>query len=173
MSTTTNVSTLKINYLTQSQYDTALNNNQINENEIYLTPTEDMTMQEVDDFVSELEVGGSGTAVDLVVDQGISGMWTYRKWSSGIVECWGMTAAKSHAMTQQSGYGYWVAEDYSLPSGLFTSISNVQANRSAGQGLVFISVYSATVSSIQCYVSCTTSITQTFSIHFDVKGRWK
>ena len=39
MATTTNLSTLKINYLTQSQYDTALSNNQINENEIYLTST--------------------------------------------------------------------------------------------------------------------------------------
>lgn len=58
MSTTTNVSTLKINYLTQSQYDTALSNNLINENEIYLTQTEDMTPQEVDDFVDSLNIQG-------------------------------------------------------------------------------------------------------------------
>lgn len=38
MSTTTNLSTLKINYLTQAQYDAALANSEINENEIYLTP---------------------------------------------------------------------------------------------------------------------------------------
>lgn len=38
MSTTTNLSTLKINYLTQAQYDTALANSQINENELYFTP---------------------------------------------------------------------------------------------------------------------------------------
>ena len=38
MSTTTDLSTLKINYLTQAQYNTALANNQINANEIYLTP---------------------------------------------------------------------------------------------------------------------------------------
>ena len=40
MSTTTNLDTLKINYLTQAQYDTAKTNNQINANEIYLTPAE-------------------------------------------------------------------------------------------------------------------------------------
>ena len=40
--TTTNVDTLKINYLTQAMYDDALANNQINENELYFTPnTED------------------------------------------------------------------------------------------------------------------------------------
>ena len=37
--TTTNLSTLKINYLTQSMYNTALNNNEINENELYFTPS--------------------------------------------------------------------------------------------------------------------------------------
>lgn len=35
--TTTNLSTLKINYLTQEQYDDALENGQINEHELYLT----------------------------------------------------------------------------------------------------------------------------------------
>lgn len=37
MSTTTDLSTLKINFLTKAQYDNALENNQINENEIYFT----------------------------------------------------------------------------------------------------------------------------------------
>ena len=133
----------------------------------------DMTSSEIQDFVDDLQVVGNGIVVDYIVDQGTSGIWTYRKWASGIAECWGVTESKSHAMTQQSGNGYWVAEGYSLPSGLFTSIRSAQANRSTGQGLVFISIYGATAASIQCYVSCTTSLTQTFSIYFDVKGRWK
>lgn len=41
MSTTTNLDTLKINYLTQAQYQTALDGGQINDNEIYLTPSSD------------------------------------------------------------------------------------------------------------------------------------
>lgn len=41
MSTTTNLNTLKINYLTQEQYDNASENSQINENELYFTPGED------------------------------------------------------------------------------------------------------------------------------------
>ena len=37
-----------------------------------------------------IRVGGAGTApvVDYVVEQGTSGSWTYRKWNSGIAECW-------------------------------------------------------------------------------------
>lgn len=38
MSTTTDLNVLKINYLSQAQYDEALANSQINENELYLTP---------------------------------------------------------------------------------------------------------------------------------------
>ena len=36
--TTTNVDTLKINYLTQEMYEDALENDEINDNELYLTP---------------------------------------------------------------------------------------------------------------------------------------
>ena len=37
-----------------------------------------------------IRVGGSGTlpVADYVVEQGTSGIWTYRKWNSGISECW-------------------------------------------------------------------------------------
>ena len=35
---TTDINTLKIHYLTQTEYETALANNQINENELYFTP---------------------------------------------------------------------------------------------------------------------------------------
>ncbi len=40
MATTQEVSELKINYLSDTQYKDALKNNQINTNEIYMTPTE-------------------------------------------------------------------------------------------------------------------------------------
>ena len=38
MSTTTDLTTLKINYLTQAQYDAEASGGTINENEIYMTP---------------------------------------------------------------------------------------------------------------------------------------
>lgn len=70
MSTVTHLNTFKINYLTQEQYDEALSNEEINENELYLT---------------------SSNIGDYVIETGTSGIWTYRKWSSGIAECWGLT----------------------------------------------------------------------------------
>lgn len=41
MATTTTIPVLKINYLTQAQYDTALANNQIDSNQLYFTPASD------------------------------------------------------------------------------------------------------------------------------------
>lgn len=42
MATIQEIDELKINYLSDSQFKTTLENNQINENEIYMTPTEDI-----------------------------------------------------------------------------------------------------------------------------------
>ena len=39
--TETTISELKINYLTEEQYSNALANGEINENEIYMTPSND------------------------------------------------------------------------------------------------------------------------------------
>ena len=182
MSTTTNVSTLKINYLTQSQYDTALGNNQINENEIYLTPTEDMTTQEVDDFVSELDIGGSnGTAVDLVIEEGTSGIWTYRKWSSGKSECWG-------SVSTSTSYAVWVSPIYygstycpqqTFPSGLFvaTPLEYVTIYSNGGdtwtghnQNLPVSSTKTGSYYPIRAgnLIATTSYITQFYDI-----GRWK
>lgn len=40
MATTTNIPILKINYLSQAQYDAALANNEISSNELYFTPSD-------------------------------------------------------------------------------------------------------------------------------------
>lgn len=47
----------------------------------------DMDATELSDFLSGLNVGGGSTG-DFVVEQGNSGNWAYRKWNSGLLECW-------------------------------------------------------------------------------------
>lgn len=42
------------------------------------------------EFNKSVKIGGS-TIADYIVEQGKSGIWTYRKWNSGIAECWGST----------------------------------------------------------------------------------
>lgn len=47
-----------------------------------------------------------GQMADYVVEQGTSGNWTYRKWNSGIAECWG-TFSKTVNITTNWGNTYW------------------------------------------------------------------
>ena len=63
-----------------------------------------------------------GTAADYVVEQGASGIWTYRKWSSGIVECWGTQSYSNIDVPSAWGSVYESAgQKLSFPSGLFTA----------------------------------------------------
>ena len=55
MATETLINELKINYLTEAQFKNALNNNQLNENEIYMTPESD------DEFLSSTDPVGTGS----------------------------------------------------------------------------------------------------------------
>lgn len=38
-------------------------------------------------------------SVDYIVEEGTSGIWTYRKWNSGIAECWGRYTTTSSSLT--------------------------------------------------------------------------
>jgi len=62
---------------------------------------------------------------DYIVEEGTSGIWTYRKWNSGIAECWGYKTIS----TTFASWGSWyyisvTGENY--PTGLFTLVTSVQ-----------------------------------------------
>lgn len=65
---------------------------------------------------------------DYIIEQGTSGIWTYRKWNSGIAECWG-TGSVSVLCKNQSG-SCWFTDDLTiaLPTGLFTENGVVNLN---------------------------------------------
>ena len=134
----------------------------------------DMTTQEVSDFVDSLNVGGGGVAVDLVVEEGTEGIWTYRKWSSGIAECWGKGAkTMSHYATTGGFYGYYA--DFALPSGLFTSITAHVYTSTVGNGFAMPAsgMGASTTTSIRVYALSSISGSQSCTFDMMVKGRWK
>ena len=57
---------------------------------------------------------------DYIVEQGTSGIWTYRKWNSGIAECWGYTSS-TLSFTTASGGTYQTPQQPGIayPSNLF------------------------------------------------------
>ena len=59
-------------------------------------------------------------AVDYIVEQGVSGIWTYRKWNSGIAECWGTNNYACESMGTGLERVYGVSTAISLPSSIFS-----------------------------------------------------
>ena len=71
---------------------------------------------------TKLSAHDKALSVDYIVEQGTSGIWTYRKWNSGIAECWGQKVWSSKvAITNTWGSIYESASQGSIsyPSNLF------------------------------------------------------
>ena len=77
---------------------------------------------------------GAAQAEDYVVEEGASGDWTYRKWNSGVAECW-RTIADNRPSTAFSATGsvyYRNVTGINFPSGLFTARPKVVVNADFG-----------------------------------------
>lgn len=72
------------------------------------------------EFGSSVSVGGNLIA-DFVVEQGTSGMWAYRKWASGIAECWGTTDSILVEYTHPWHGNHYATMACGFPDGLFSS----------------------------------------------------
>lgn len=65
------------------------------------------------EFAALQSVGGSLAAMaDYIIEQGVSGIWTYRKWASGIIECWGQTDIGAVGITNTTGNQYYSDTQY-------------------------------------------------------------
>lgn len=146
-----------------------------NINQAGRSTTSDMTSSEIQDFVDDLQAVGNGIVVDYIVDQGTSGIWTYRKWASGVSECWGTQPSTSYAMTKTYGNGYYIeASRINYPSNLFIDPPVWHASKGyAAAGLEWISVAGNSASAIDMYVCDTISHTASFPIVISARGKWK
>lgn len=160
---------------------------------LYLTPTFKMGVLNVYflecvsgseglfSYTWSLSQNGIGDCVkqqiaDYIVDEGTSGMWTYRKWASGAAECWGVHNT-TYTTTMASNGNYAVSGDLNLtfPTGLFLA-SGVCTNLTAlgggypdvvisqytgGSGLTFRLRTEWAVSDMGIWLQC------------QVRGKWK
>lgn len=134
---------------------------------------QDMSSQEVQDFIDSLDVGGGGTAVDLVVEQGTSGIWTYRKWSSGIAECWGTYATGSVSYSSYGNiYSGQKVADLPYPFS-FVSVPTITATCSLYNWIwvMYVSATESQINSIRFGKSSAQAETQNVALY--VIGKWK
>lgn len=114
-------------------------------------------------------------SVDYVVESGTSGIWHYRKWNSGVAECWGATAVPSTTYSANGGYKNVTA---SLPSGLFNVtppvvIANGRIDSVIATDIGFTAPNNT--STIQTYLinRYSGAVTKTGMVYWIVKGTWK
>lgn len=87
------------------------------------------SIQEVSKIITTIE------DKDYVTETGSDGIWKYRKWSSGRIECWGEKTWTSVACTTSLAGSYRSADvTQALPSGLFTAIDSCQATMKGSGG---------------------------------------
>lgn len=64
--------------------------------------TQPQTLTNEQKTTARTNIDAAKTPIDFIVEQGTSGTWTYRKWNSGIAECWGQFA---HTITGWQAWG--------------------------------------------------------------------
>lgn len=116
---------------------------------------------------------------DYIVEQGTSGTWTYRKWNSGLAECWARKELSSVAVTSAWGGLYESANIGSIayPEGLFaaqpifsSSVSKTTKYSAAG---IETDGGSASATPALYLLRATAGTIQGAEISLAAKGRWK
>lgn len=114
---------------------------------------------------------------DYIIEQGTSGIWTYRKWSSGIAECWGAYTASIAVSTAATAYGGYRSGNISgpdYPSALFVAAPCVTATVSTSQGIWINNLAGSTATKPMFYLSCGVSLSASDrTVDFHASGRWK
>lgn len=115
---------------------------------------------------------------DYVTETGTSGIWTWRKWASGIAECTG-TASISLTSTDMSSVGseYYASTTKAYPLGLFISAPTVHVSANAGGTLFWAGQNVSSQASNTAKYTIFTPIrllgSQTFNTTITAIGRWK
>ena len=151
----------------QEEYDSI---EEITPNCLYVID-DDTTPEDIAKAIEDIDNRLQPLEQDYIVEQGEKDGWNYRKWASGIAECWG----RKKSTTISS----WDSEYCSI-SGSFpiTFAAHPTFNCSVLQvGCLrsYLTTASATEDRFEVYMKCETPPTneQSCWFNFSVKGRWK
>ena len=152
---------------------------------VYLEDTDISVVSGYQKIVGPREYEGNygicfdGCAVmDVVVERGKSGMWNYRKWNSGVAECWGTSGDVAVTIGNAWGSIYYRPDaipSYSFP---FTfadiPIVNVTPRKSGTVNYwVFSGTEATAAKTAPVSVASPVSTGATVKVDFYVIGRWK
>ena len=112
---------------------------------------------------------------DFIVEEGTKDGWTYRKWNSGIAECWkSVSVTYSAAMASNSNYASCTLENAIVyPENLFVDVPIVSLVP-FGAGCPTLTGVSPTKTSVGVLIKTEWAVTDgSIWIHIQGVGRWK
>lgn len=115
-------------------------------------------------------------AADYIVSQGTSGIWTFRKWASGVAECWlesELTLTGSTPVAYMNDSAYYSYATFDLPF-TFKTQPRAVADGSLGTGMGFVNVLVGSgYNEITVYVTGNQNSAAIRIRSMIVTGRWK
>lgn len=130
------------------------------------------------EFYDAVTIRGNEIA-DFPIEEGSEGIWTYRKWHSGIAECWGLYPITGAKVTTAWGSLYETATNYQqyFPKGLFidTPVTHYFAQTSNGGGCLALETVGETTKDYTCSLFPIRATPQTVDLTIAIRaiGRWK
>lgn len=110
-----------------------------------------------------------------IVDEGTSGIWTYRKWSDGTAECWGIHTVSSSAWASWgSGYYSSTFSQPTFPTGLFIEAPSLSALNQSGVDAYIAHSGTTTKDTVGSLylVRPANSPTSAYAVGYIAKGKW-
>lgn len=126
-------------------------------------------------FFFNVPINIMGANQDYIVEQGDDGIWTYRKWASGISECWGKTNLEDVFCGANNYSGFYYSDGISIafPSELFIE-NPVTCFEGGSQSFVnLIRDFGSSKSSAYFIVVGHMDTTANVAVKIQAKGRWK
>lgn len=148
-------------------------------------------IEDEDDGILSIEEGGTGAVTveeihanlgqdDYVVEQGTDGIWTYRKWNSGIAECWGQETSSTAISTAWGAIYIGSMPARAFPTGLFTKITTINKSIKCLSGYsAWLITYTSgdynTTDTGVTEIARPTSVTSqcSFNVSYHAIGSWK
>lgn len=132
------------------------------------------------DVAEDWDLGfGTVPVGDHIIAQGTNGAWTYRKWASGISECWRTTVSTTLSFAGTTGLGCWYGTtqpifDFPTEAG-FTTAPTVTQTCNSGGAIIVSSITAVTATQVKLtygrFYGGNDNYAVTFHIH--AYGRWK
>ena len=149
---------------------------------VYLENTDISIVPGYQEIVSPREYEGNygiyfdGCAVrDVVVEQGTSGIWSYRKWSSGVAECWGKYTEQSLNCGENNSGGFYFSSAVvvALPANLFSQDPVVVCDGGSHNYFNFVRYYDSNKAEVHYVVAGLIDTIADVHVRIHAKGRWK